>query len=99
MADHFVYKLIAPRPTFPADITAAEAEIMGRHSVYWRALLDEGRVVVFGPVADPAGVWGLAVVAAATADEVRALGVEDPAVASGLATFEVYPMATSIVRP
>jgi uncharacterized protein len=99
MADHFVYKLIAPRPTFPADITNAETEIMGRHSVYWRALLDEGRVVVFGPVADPAGAWGLAVVAAATADEVRALGPEDPAVASGMTTFEVYPMPTSVVRP
>jgi uncharacterized protein len=99
MADHFVYKLIAPRPTFPGDITAAEAEIMGRHSIYWRALLEEGRVVVFGPVADPAGAWGLAVVTAATADEVRALGAEDPAVASGMTTFEVYPMPTSVVRP
>jgi uncharacterized protein YciI len=99
MADHFVYKLIAPRPTFPADITAAEAEIIGRHAAYWRGLVDAGRVVVFGPVADPAGTWGLAVVTAATADEVRGLGAEDPAVASGLATFEVYPMPTSVVRP
>jgi uncharacterized protein YciI len=98
MADHFVYMLIPPRPTFPADITEAETAIMGRHALYWRALVDEGRVVVFGPVADPAGTWGLAVVAAASLEEARALGEDDPAVSSGMAAFVVYAMPSSVVR-
>ena len=54
---------------------------------------------MFGPVSDPSGGWGLAVVEAETEDEVRALGADDPAVTSGTATFEVMPMPVAIVRP
>ncbi|TCO19755.1 hypothetical protein EV652_113154 [Kribbella steppae] len=43
-------------------------------------------------------VWGLAVVTAREADEVHALGAKDPAVGSGLATFEVHPMPDAIAR-
>ena len=32
---YFVYKLIPPRPTFPVDITDAEAAIMQQHFAYW----------------------------------------------------------------
>jgi uncharacterized protein YciI len=96
---HFAYALIPPRPTFAADMTDAERAVMGRHAVYWQGLVDAGRVVVFGPVLDPAGVWGLAVVAAADAADVRALGAADPAVTSGLATFAVHPMPGAVVRP
>ncbi len=45
----------------------------------------------------PAGAWGLAVVAAETITEVRAVGDADPAVVSGLARFEVCPMPGAIV--
>jgi uncharacterized protein len=96
---HFVYKLIPPRPTFDADMSDDEAALMGRHAEYWQELLAAGRVIVFGPVSDPAGSWGLAVVEAESEDEVRALGAEDPAVKSGMATFEVLPMPVAVVRP
>jgi hypothetical protein len=55
----FVCRLLAPRPTFMQDITAEERALMGAHSVYWREAMARGMVVVFGPVADPAGPWGL----------------------------------------
>ena len=58
---YFVYKLVPPRPTFDRDMTGAEAEVMQRHAVYWRGLAEEGTAVIFGPVADPAGVWGVAI--------------------------------------
>jgi uncharacterized protein len=96
---HFVYKLVPPRPTFDNDMSDDEAAAMGRHAGYWQERLAEGRVVVFGPVSDPSGTWGLAVVEAETADEVRALGAADPAVRSGMCTFEVLPMAVAITRP
>jgi len=54
--------------------------------------------VVFGPVLDPAGVWGLAVVEARSADAVRAIGAADPAVSAGVAAFEVYPMLGATAR-
>lgn len=96
--NHFAYKLIPPRPTFDTDMSDAEAAIMGQHVGYWQDLVEQGIVVVFGPVRDPAGTWGLAVVEAEAEEHVRALGVDDPAVKSGMATFQVYAMPDAIVR-
>lgn len=95
--DHFLYKLISPRPTFPADMTELEAGVMAQHFGYWRNLLEEGIAVVYGPVADPAGMWGLAIVRADQEDDVRVVGTSDPAVSSGVATFEVFAMPDAIV--
>ena len=58
---HFVYKLIPPRPTFAAVRTAEERSVMGRPAAYSHQQLEEGRVVAFGPVADPSGIWGLGI--------------------------------------
>jgi uncharacterized protein YciI len=96
--NYFVYKLIPPRPTFATDMSDDEAAIMGQHGNYWQDLLGAGKVVVFGPVDDPSGTWGLAVVEAETEQEVRALGSDDPAVKSGMATFDVLSMPVAIVR-
>jgi uncharacterized protein len=98
MASYFAYRLIPPRPGFAEDMSEAEAATMGEHVAYWQALLDRGTAVVFGPVADPAGSWGLAVVEAGGEADVRALAADDPAVRSGLATFEVHAMPGAIVR-
>ncbi len=96
---HFVYQLIPPRPTFAADMTADEQAIMGEHGSYWSELFDQGRVIVFGPVLDPSGAWGLAVVEADGIDTVRALGDGDPAVRSQMCTYDVFAMASALVRP
>jgi uncharacterized protein YciI len=95
--NHFLYKLIPPRPTFDRDMSEGEGAIMGRHVAYWQGLAERGTAIVFGPVSDPAGAWGLAVVGAETITEVRVLGDADPAVVSGLASFEICPMPGAIV--
>ena len=46
----FVFRLIAPRPTFATDMTDEEREIMGRHAAHWQPYLDAGQMVIFGPV-------------------------------------------------
>ncbi len=97
--NYYLYKLVVPRPTFRTDMTEAESTIMRDHIGYWTGLADDGTAVVFGPVADPAGSWGLAVVEADTEHAVRALAAADPAIASELATFEIYPMPGTITRP
>lgn len=95
----FVLKLIPPRPTFGSgDMTEAEAAIMGDHIAYWTQQLADGVAVVFGPVADPAGNWGLAVVEADAEADVLALRAADPVITSGLATIEIYPMPIAIAR-
>jgi uncharacterized protein YciI len=93
---HFLYKLIPPRPTFDRDMSEAEAAIMGQHVAYWQELVERRTVIVFGPVADRAGAWGLAVVDADSEEDVRALGFGDPAVTSQLARFEVYALPGAI---
>ena len=97
--NHFVYRLIPPRDTFAADMTEAEQAIMGEHADYWTNLFEEGRVVLFGVVMDPAGAWGLAVVEAEAEDEVLAFAADDPAVKTHLCTFDVALMPGATVRP
>jgi uncharacterized protein YciI len=79
-------------------MTSEEAEIMSRHAAYMRPFFDEGRIVVYGPVGDPSGAWGLSVFDAESEDEVRAIVDGDPAVTSGLATCDVFPMLAGYVR-
>lgn len=97
--NHFVYKLIPPRPSFAADMTEAEQAVMGDHATYWTNLFEEGSVVLFGVVMEQAGAWGLAVVEAGDEEAVRALAAEDPAVTTNLCRFEIGVMPQPVVRP
>jgi uncharacterized protein len=97
--NYYLYKLIPPRPSFAADMTAAERAIMTDHVAYWTRQRDLGFAVGFGPVADPAGSWGVAIVEAENEQAAHELRANDPAVSSGLATAEVYPMPAAVVRP
>ncbi len=90
MKNHYFVKLICCRPTFIHDMTDAEPAIMGQHAAYWKTFLDRGDVVVFGPVMDPAGPYGMGVVAAEDEAAIRAFIAGDPA--GQLNTYEFYPM-------
>jgi len=72
---------------------------MGRHAAYWQPLVDSGRMVVFGPVLDSTGSWGLGVVEADDEDELRAFAAGDPAVTTGTARIEMGRMLAGFVRP
>jgi uncharacterized protein len=97
--NHFVYKLIPPRPSFAADMTEAEQAVMGEHAAYWTTLFEQGSVVLFGVVVEHAGAWGLAVVEAENEEAVRALASEDPAVTTKLCRFDIGVMPQPVVRP
>jgi uncharacterized protein len=94
----FLYKLVPPRPDFATTTDEREGAAMAEHAEYWRGHLEAGRTIVFGPVADPAGVWGLGVVNGESIDDVNALGEADPAVVAGVARFEVLPMLSAVTR-
>lgn len=96
---HVVYRLHPPRPTFPADMTDTEAATMRAHIEYWSDLLDRGTAVVFGPVADPTGEWGLAVAEVVDAEHADRIRQDDPVTRAGLATIEMYPMRAAFARP
>jgi uncharacterized protein len=95
----FVFRLLAPRPTFALDMTDEERVIMERHAAYWQPRVDEGRMVVFGPVLDETGSWGLGVVEADDEDELRAFAAGDPAVTTGTARIEIGTLLGGFVRP
>ena len=95
---HFVYKLIPPRPTFgPGQMTDAEAATMGDHAAYWATHVERGTAIVYGPVLDPAGNWGIAIVEADAEDDVARLRDADPAITSGLASAVILPMPVAIL--
>lgn len=95
----FVFRLKAPRPTFALDMTDDEREIMGLHAAYWQPLIDSGQMVIFGPVLDTTGSWGLGVVEAKDEEELRAFAVGDPVLTSGTASIELGRMIAGFVRP
>jgi hypothetical protein len=49
----FFLKLNPPRATFMADMTAEEKGVMQKHVAYWAPYVNDGTVVVLGPVMDP----------------------------------------------
>jgi uncharacterized protein YciI len=95
--NYFLYKLLPPRPDFDRTMSERERLAMGQHIGYWTSLTNKGTAVVFGPVADPSGVWGFAVVAAESEDDVCRLGDADPVVSTGIASYAVYAMPRAVV--
>jgi uncharacterized protein YciI len=95
----FIFRLIASRPDFALDMTDAEREIMGQHAAYWKPKIDAGDMVVFGPILDSTGSWGLGVVEAEDENKLRAFAAGDPAVTSGTAEVEIGKMLAGYVRP
>ena len=55
-----------------------------------------GRVVVYGPVADPEGVWGMGVLRARDQAEVLDIGNRDPSVLAGVNTFDVFEIMDGV---
>ena len=88
---YYMYKVIPPLPTFAADMTETESAIMSKHVAYWTDLL-EGRRNGVRPVAEPSGLYGMAVVEAPDEQEVRILAERDPVISTGLLTYEVFTM-------
>jgi uncharacterized protein len=87
---HFFLKLNPPRPTFTSDMTDEEKKIMQNHVGYWRNLLNEGIAIAFGPVFDPAGGYGVGIIAVDSEEQLDYLIKSDPA--NGLNRYEFYPM-------
>jgi uncharacterized protein len=94
----FVCRLLAPRPTFPMDMTDEERGLMGEHAAYWSSHMAQGKVVVFGPVLDPKQVWGLAVLRVRDDAEVQSLTTADPIIAASRGfSYEVLPMMSAVL--
>jgi len=89
---HYFFKLIPPRPGFPADITPNEAALMENHSVYWAEHFAAGRLLAHGPVFAPGAAFGMGILEVDDEGAARRFGENDPSVLAGLNRFEIHPM-------
>jgi len=95
---YFLCRLVPPRPTFAIDMTPQERETMQTHGAYWKRLAGAGTAIVFGPVADPKGGWGVGIIAVTDDDELRRHQNDDPAIRANIGMrYEAYPMPAVIV--
>jgi len=98
MKRHFLIKLIPPRPSFPLDMTKEERQLMQEHVAYWTKLAESGIALLFGPVSDPAGSYGIGVVEVEQEKDIAALTANDPVTKSGLPfKHEPYVMPQLVV--
>jgi uncharacterized protein YciI len=95
---HYYFKLIAPRPTFPMDMTDQERALMEEHGAYCAREFEAGKLLLYGPVMAPGGAFGVGILEVTDADEARLFGESDPSVRAGMNRFEFYPMRVSNAR-
>lgn len=68
---------------------------MEKHVAYRSDKAAHGIAIVFGPVMDPQGVYGIGVYQVQNEAEMRDLLQHDPA--NGLLQYEVFPMPRAVV--
>ena len=100
---YFLCKLIPPRKTFLQDMTAEERALMGDHAAYWSPYVQGGLVIAMGPVADPAGHYGVMIADVASHASLGALQANDPVIRSdrgfSFETFAMPALATTRLEP
>jgi uncharacterized protein len=97
---HYLCKLKPPRATFIADMSADELLLMRAHREYWTPRVETGVVVAMGPVADPDGGYGIAIIEAPSEAALEAMQGADPVIAAGRGfAYENRVMAAIAVRP
>ena len=67
-----------------------EMLIMRQHIGYWKSYIQKGTMVVFGPIFDPEGMYGLGVVSAENDEELQLMLDNDPGIA--INSYEHYMM-------
>ena len=96
---YFFCKLIPPRQNFVTSMTADEAKLMQVHADYWRGMMNDSLVVAFGPVVEPAAVYGIGIMTLPDDADPRALLLNDPTLRAGVGfSFEIHPMPQLVVR-
>jgi uncharacterized protein len=94
---YFFCRLNPPRPSFALDMTDEERALMEEHGAYWTGHMENGKVVVFGVVGDPAGPWGASIVEVADEGTAQALTVEDPVIVRGDGfSYDIFSMPNAV---
>lgn len=87
---YFVLHLLPLRPDFAQTMTDEERSVMMKHVGYWTELMNQGKVVAFGPVLYPKSVYGLGIISVDDEQEVKDFIANDPA--TKINRYEYFPM-------
>ena len=87
---YFVLHLLPSRTDFAQTMTDEERGIMMKHIAYWTEIMNQGKVLAFGPVLDPNEVYGLGIICVDSEQEVKDFIANDPA--SKINRYEYFPM-------
>ena len=88
----YFFRLIPPRPSFADDMDDDEQELMRQHLSYVQECFNDGLVLAYGPVHDPEGTFGVALLEVSDHAEAVRFGDNDPTVLAGLNSYTIAPM-------
>jgi uncharacterized protein YciI len=92
----FLYIIRPPRDNFISTITEEESEIMSIHFAYLKQMLEDGVLILAGPVTT--GEMGICIFEAESEEEAVKIMNNDPSVVKGLMTAELFPYRVSLIR-
>ncbi len=76
-----------------ADMSADERALMADHRAYMKQHIQSGMVIALGPVLDPAGGWGLALIESDDAEHLEQTLAHDPTILSGRGfRYDTHPI-------
>jgi len=78
-----------PGPNWKTGVPPFEQDGLQQHVEHYRALLARGKLAMGGPYLDGSAGGMMIPEPGVSEDELRAFAAEDPAVKSGLITFEI----------
>jgi uncharacterized protein len=96
---HFLYRLSLKRTALLTEgPSAAEQTTLGRHLGYLQDLAARGSLVLAGrTLTTGPETFGIAILAAESEEDARAIMRADPAVSEGLMTAELFPYRIAVM--
>jgi len=90
--------LHTPGPAWKPGVAAFDQDGLGLHVAHYRTLLAADKLVMGGPFLDARSGGFMIAAPGVGEDELRAFAADDPAVRSGLLTFELRPWLAGLQR-
>ena len=88
----------SPGPAWKSGVAAFEQPGLQLHAAHYAQLLKQGKLVMGGPFLDARSGGIMIAHPAVSEEELSAFAADDPAVKSGLLTFEVRPWLAGLHR-
>jgi uncharacterized protein YciI len=93
---HFIYIVKPFKDNFNETATDEENLIMGEHFIYLKKLLEEKTLILAGPELN--AKFGIAVLETDSEEKASDIMKNDPAVAKGVFSAQLYPFRISLFR-